>query len=365
MTTENDMKKVFNELFSFLKGKEKTPLIIKKCFSEIMNLYPSDNLIKDINQYFYPSPLSQEQNNEKKFWFQKYENPQFYTELNYALDILTILKNYLANKDQKNAIKKIDKLKDNFKSYKNVNYYLYLTAAKNINYLKHLTAFFQKDSQYFQESYNIEINPNLDLTNSEYLEDLFCGITISERELQTYKEMNQMKQNMKELLDYKAWSETKIQEMDTKLEKIYIRDTLKYSIKYIYRLFYNKYLNNQEFKSNIYDEICSIKQILKKPEFIKYEYMIEFLDSVEFGDLAKLNKVAHPPLKDRNFDNIRLYVDNQKTYLNKVIYFLKSLPGINEYINLEIDFYANKDLLEEKINENFNFNTIYDEVIGI
>ena len=89
------------------------------------------------------------------------------------------------------------------------------------------------------------------------------------------------------------------------------------------------------------------------------------MDSVEFGDLAKLNKVAHPPLKDRNFDNIGLYVDNQKTYLNKVIYFLKSLPGINEYINLEIDFYANKDLLEEKINENFNFNTIYDEVIGI
>ena len=64
---------------------------------------------------------------------------------------------------------------------------------------------------------------------------------------------------------------------------------------------------------------------IKKPEFIKYEYLIEFLDSVEFGDLAKLNKVAHPPLKDRNFDNIRLYVDNQKNYLNKVIYFLKAL----------------------------------------
>ena len=43
---------------------------------------------------------------------------------------------------------------------------------------------------------------------------------------------------------------------------------------------------------------------IKKPEIIKYEYLIEFLDSVEFGDLAKLNKVAHPPLKDRNFDNI-------------------------------------------------------------
>ena len=64
---------------------------------------------------------------------------------------------------------------------------------------------------------------------------------------------------------------------------------------------------------------------IKKPEFIKYEYLIEFLDSVEFGDLAKLNKVAHPPLKDRNFDNIRLYVDNQKNYLNKVIYFMKTL----------------------------------------
>ena len=65
MTTENEMKKVYNELFSYLKGKEKTPLIIKNCFSEIMKLLPLDNLIKDINQFFYSTSFTQEQNNEK------------------------------------------------------------------------------------------------------------------------------------------------------------------------------------------------------------------------------------------------------------------------------------------------------------
>ena len=359
------MKAMFNELFSCLKGKEKTPSILKNCFSEIVKINPSDNLIQDIIHYFYPTAVSQEQNQEKKFWFQKYENQQFYTEYNFAFDMLIILQNYLANKDQKNAIKKIELLKDKFKSYKNVDYYLYLTASKKLNVLIHLTAFFQKDLKYFKDFYNIEIDLNQDLTNSEHLEEIFCDITISERELRTYKEMNQMKQNIKELLDYKAWSESKISEMDTKLEKIYLRDTLKYSIKYIYRLFFNKFFNGQEFKTNIYEEIFSLKEVLKRPEFKNYNFLSEFLDSVEFGDLAKLNKVAHSPLNERNFDIIKLYVDNKNTYLNKVIYFLKTLPGINDYINLEIDFYANKDLLEEKIDENFNFENIYDEVIGI
>ena len=70
-------------------------------------------------------------------------------------------------------------------------------------------------------------------------------------------------------------------------------------------------------------------------------------------------------MKERNFDLIKSYVDNKKPYLNKVINFLKGLPGINDYINLEIDFYFNKDLLEEKINESFNFETLYEQAIGI
>ena len=65
------------------------------------------------------------------------------------------------------------------------------------------------------------------------------------------------------------------------------------------------------------------------------------------------------------FKLIKSYVDNKRPYLNKVINFIKGLSGINDYINIKIDFYFNKDLLEEKINESFNFETLYEQAIGI
>ena len=369
MTTFNNMKTLFNDIFPQLMGKEKIPSAVETCFIELMKSNPNDIILKSIKQYFYPSVTSQEKNSNNKFWFQKYESDNIYNESSFALDILIILKNYVKNKDTKRASRQIEQLMEKFNSYKNANYYILLTTKEKINILSNLSAYFQKDPKFFKDTFNIDINISDDITNSELLENLFIGNTITEREILLYKNIDKMEKNYNKLSEdynsYKSWSQKQIIEMNEKLDKIYLRDTIKYSIKYLYRLFYSKYFIDQEFKSNVYEEICSLKGLLKNPQFKDYSYLLEFLESVEFGDLIKLNKTAHPNMKERNFDLIKSYVDNKKPYLNKVIKFLKGLPGINDYINLEIDFYFNKDLLEEKINESFNFETFYEQAIGI
>ena len=365
MTTSKNMRTLFNEIFPQLMGKEKIPSAVETCFIELMKSNPNDIILKSIKQYFYPSVTSQEKNPNNKFWFQKYENDNIYNESSFALDILIILKNYVKNKDAKKASRQIEKLIEKFNSYKNANYFILLTTKEKINILSNLSAYLQKDLKYFKDTFNVDINISDDITDSELLEDLFLGNTITEREIDLYKNIDKIEKNYNKLNeDYNKLQE-QITEMNEKLEKIYLRDTIKYSIKYLYRLFYKKYFTDHEFKSNVYDEICSLKGLLKNPRFIDYSYLLEFLESVEFGDLIKLNKTAHPNMKERNFDLIKSYVDNKKPYLNKVVNFLKGLPGINDYINLEIDFYFNKDLLEEKINESFNFETLYEQAIGI
>ena len=64
--------------------------------------------------------------------------------------------------------------------------------------------------------------------------------------------------------------------------------------------------------------------------------------AIEFGDLANLNKATHPSIEKRKFEDIKKYVDNSNPYLDQLISFLKKLPDLSEYINLEVTFFLNK-----------------------
>ncbi len=67
MTTFNNMKTLFDEIFPQLTDKEKIPPTEEPCFIELMKLNPNDIILKSIEQYFYPSVASQEKNSKNKF----------------------------------------------------------------------------------------------------------------------------------------------------------------------------------------------------------------------------------------------------------------------------------------------------------
>lgn len=78
--------------------------------------------------------------------------------------------------------------------------------------------------------------------------------------------------------------------------------------------------------------------------------------------MANLNKATHPSIEKREFEDIKKYVDNSNPYLDQLISFLKKLPDLSEYINLEVTFFLYKSKLEEEIEKKYDFAAIYDTV---
>lgn len=124
------------------------------------------------------------------------------------------------------------------------------------------------------------------------------------------KENRLMKLAIKELQENKEKSDEKFKEIEEQLEQIHLRDTIKYSIRYIYRLFYPKFGKNQFFQYNVYDEIKELKNILLVPDLNKFSYLYDFVDAIQNFDLSSLNNKAHPKMDKRNFELIAKYIDN-------------------------------------------------------
>ena len=130
-------------------------------------------------------------------------------------------------------------------------------------------------------------------------------------------------------------------------------------------MFYSKMKLKLEFKTKVYEEIKQLKSILSNESFGNFSFLKEFLEAVEFGDLMALNKVSHPSLDNRKIESITKYVDNKKPYLDKVVKFLKELPNLENYINLEVKNYYSKKKLEEEVSKEYDFEAIYDNKINI
>ena len=259
MEIKKTMKNLFNEIFQNLYGKEKTPVVVKECFAELMKTNPNDEIIFQVFCYFFPKSTCFVQNTPKEFWFQKYESSEQYTEFNIAFDLLTIMKAYLENKNRQKAEEDINGITYKLSDYKNVDYYFLLTSKYAVSTLIHLLSFFHKDKDYFKKYLDVEIGLNDDLTDAKTLDNLFCGKTITKEELNAHKYYygiikQQMKENrlmklaIKELQENKEKSDEKFKEIEEQLEQIHLRDTIKYSIRYIYRLFYPKFGKNQVFQ---------------------------------------------------------------------------------------------------------------------
>ena len=201
MKSQKTLKNLFNKIFPSTQNKEKNPALIQSEFGQLLKSYPGNKIIFSIYCFFYPATTCKEQNTSDKFWFQKFQTQEKYTEYNVALDLLRILEDYLVNKDEIKAKDKFEEISYKLTDYKNVNFYLVITAKKSFDLLINLTSFFQQDKNYFEKAFGVEINFNDDLTDISTLENLFAGKIITKEEMSIHKYYNGMMKQQFELIN--------------------------------------------------------------------------------------------------------------------------------------------------------------------
>ena len=409
MKTVRNLDDVIIEVFPLLAKKEKKISEIEKEFLNLMNnaeKYDIDEMyIAGIYYYFFPCNSNLAKNTEKNFWFEKFKNSEEYTEYDFAIDILVILKEYIKNKDEEVFNKNSIKVANKFGTYKHMNLYLYLTKDIFKELIYHITSFLLRDLTYFSVVLSIDIKEDDDLSDistinriftkqlsyeelkmidtkniindmdalSKRVEELTIDINNKDKKIkQLNDDIIKKEKIIKDLTDDKLKKDEECEHLrkelvniKEKLDKMYMMNTLKYTIKYIYRMFYEKY-GKEKKDSNMYNEIGQLKSLLMLPEFkAKYKYLYDFIDYVTSSDLCELNNSICPSLDTRCFDDISKYLKNELIQMDNVTSFIKNLPDIENYINLEIKYFFNKEKLEKKINENYNFSEIFDKVISI
>ena len=110
---------------------------------------------------------------------------------------------------------------------------------------------------------------------------------------------NKMEGEIKALKKDSIEKEKKIGEMNERLEQIDLRDTVKLSIRYLYKVFLSKFPSEVNFTEKIWEQIDEVKKILSKPEFKDFCFIPEFIDMITFDKLAHFNHIAHDSTKKK------------------------------------------------------------------
>ena len=81
-------------------------------------------------------------------------------------------------------------------------------------------------------------------------------------------------------------------ELQTRMDKIDLRDTIKLCIKYLYKVL-KSHFNEMKEVYYFWDEIKEIKRILNRNEFKKFHYINDFIEDLDFTSLNPLNTATH------------------------------------------------------------------------
>ena len=120
-----------------------------------------------------------------------------------------------------------------------------------------------------------------------------------------------------------------IAELQNRVDKIELRDTIKLCIKNLYKILSSKFKGMKEVNSS-WEEIEEIKKILSQDEFKQFQYINDFIDDIDFIGLNPLNTTTHnSSLKKGKIEDSKKYLDNNFIMnYNKVVQFFKKLPNI-------------------------------------
>ena len=121
-----------------------------------------------------------------------------------------------------------------------------------------------------------------------------------------------------------------IAELQNRVDKIELRDTIKLCIKNLYKILSSKFKGMKEVNSS-WEEIEEIKKILSQDEFKQFQYINDFIDDIDFIGLNPLNTTTHNSSlkKGKIEDSKKRKLDNNFIMnYNKVVQFFKKLPNI-------------------------------------
>ena len=165
--------------------------------------------------------------------------------------------------------------------------------------------------------------------------------TLNENITNLQNDNEELKKNNVTLNKNISKMENDISELKDRLEQIDTRDTIKMSLRYLYKILFARFSGEMKRVTNIWEQIDEVKQILSKPEFIRFANVSKFIDYINWTGLNNLNEKAHDSSqKTRNFKGIEKYFKGISSLVTSyVANFFEELPNVNEFIRLNLLLY--------------------------
>lgn len=181
-----------------------------------------------------------------------------------------------------------------------------------------------------------------------------------------YSQLDFMNSQIAGLQDDKKKLTEQMQQLQIRIDKIDLRDTLKMCFKYLYLILKSNFKEMKEV-NQFWDEIKEIKKILSMDKFKKFNYIDKFINDLVFTGLNPLNTAAHDSsVQYRKIEDIKKYlIGNASTDYDKVVNFFESLPHVYEFIDLFIMFYKSPSDAElEFETKKIKFSDVYNQIFG-
>jgi len=203
--------------------------------------------------------------------------------------------------------------------------------------------------------------------NNSQIQVLQNGQKNTDSQLKIINDNDEKKEaRFKILEDYNRKLKADIEELQKRMDKIDLRDTIKYCIKYLYKILRSKFTEMKEV-NNFWEEIKEIKMILSRKEFKQFQYINDFIDDIDFTGLNSLNTATHnASLKKRKIEDIKKYLENNSmTNYDNVVKFFRNLPNVYDFIELYLMFYISPEKAETEFQSKFKkFSDVYNQIFG-
>ena len=378
MKSNHELIQAFSNLF---QNNIEERNLFNFVLERIPDMLDTDSIDLTILLFFSPTENTKEQNVEDKFWFQKYNVSDDYNEYQFAVDLINIYSNYKNNKSKEQFYSNIKMLVDKFGDYKMISSFVDLVKEK-VDLFEFIVSYLIQDKDYFVSffKFNLKTIPD-DIQNQSFYDKLEFKLEklkneeltqkmeefdkkLKEQSTQHDKKINELNSKHDKKIDQLNLKITELNnnvvELSKRIDKIELRDTIKMSYRYLYNILYYGLTPNKKYQKNFWEQLSEIKNILSETKFKQYNYLLDFINDIEFGVVSQLNSEAHSPNKYRKIENINKYLQKScKADLQKVVDFFKSMPNINDFIDLNILYYHNPQKAESEFKQNNNYDEIY------
>ena len=154
---------------------------------------------------------------------------------------------------------------------------------------------------------------------------------------------------------------SELKDLQERVEKIELRDTIKISMIYLYNILHNQFNSSRKKKDMYSDKLDEMLEILKDKRFKKFSFLETFIKDIRFGVIQTLNVEAHS-IRKRNLENITKYLQSTcNARLSDVVTFLKKLPNLDLFIELNLLYFKNPAKAEEIFLKKQSYEIAYQE----